>query len=106
MSYLTEIASKYGLFVIGGAFGAVVNRLRTKMTLKKFFMSIFISMFVALCTGVVARDYFHLAQDIVYVLCGISGVFSEVILDEVQETIKNVSNLISARFGSKDNFEE
>jgi hypothetical protein len=77
IEFLNEIARKYDLFVIGGAIGAIIHRLRNKMTFKRFLSSVAISMFVALCTGVVARDYFNLQESIVYVLCGVSGVFSE-----------------------------
>ena len=104
--FLTEQAQKYGLFVVGGAIGAVIHRLRNKMTLKRFIISVVISMFVALCTGVVARDYFGLADSVVYVLCGVSGVFSETILDEVQENIKNVSVIIKAKLGVDSSEEE
>ena len=50
--------------------------------------------------GVVARDYFNLQEPIVYVLCGVSGVFSESILDELEENIKNVSVIVKSKFGA------
>lgn len=97
---LTNFADKYGLFVMGGAIGAVIHRLRTKMTFKRFLASVVISVFVALCTGAVCRDYFHLQDSVVYVLCGVSGVFSDTILDEIQELIKNVSNIVKSRYST------
>ena len=99
MDFLNSIAQKYGLFVVGGAIGAIIHRLRNKMSFKRFLSSVVISMFVALCTGVVARDYFNLQESIVYVLCGISGVFSESILDELEENIKNISVIIKTKLG-------
>ena len=99
MAFLNEIAEKYGLFVVGGAIGAIIHRLRNKMSFQRFLVSVAISMFVALCTGVVARDYFNLQESIVYVLCGVSGVFSESILDELEENIKNISVIIKSKFG-------
>lgn len=96
---LNIFAKKYGLFVVGGAIGAIIHRLRIKMTFKRFLSSVAISMFVALCTGVVARDYFNLQESIVYVLCGVSGVFSESILDELEENIKNISEVVKSKFG-------
>ena len=99
IAFLNGIAEKYGLFVVGGAIGAIIHRLRNKMTFKRFLSSVAISMFVALCTGIVARDYFNLQESIVYVLCGVSGVFSESILDELEENIKNVSVIVKSKFG-------
>lgn len=96
---LNGFAEKYGLFVIGGAIGAVIHRLRNKMSIRRFFASIGISMFVSLSVGVIAKDYFELKQSIIYVLCGISGVFSNTILDELEEIIKNLSVFINNKLG-------
>lgn len=96
---LTGFAEKYGLFVVGGAIGAVIHRLRNKMSIRRFFASIGISMFVSLSVGVIAQDYFELKQSIIYVLCGISGVFANTILDEIEELIKYVSDAAKIKFG-------
>lgn len=103
---LIEVAKKYGLFVVGGAIGAVIHRLRKNMSFGRFLISIVISMFVALCVGVVARDYFNLQISVVNVLCGISGVFSEVILEEIEETIKQVSQIVKNKFGKDDSYSD
>lgn len=94
METLTAFTTKYGFFILGGAIGSVIHRLRNKMPLKRFISSIIISIFVGLSTGIICRDYFHLQESIAYVLCSISGVFSELILDEIQEIIKKLSNLV------------
>ena len=99
IEYITELASKCGLFVTGGAIGAIIHRLRNKMSFKRFLSSVVISMFVSLCTGVVARDYFNLVESVVFVLCGVSGVFSEAVLDELEENIKNISVIVKQKFG-------
>ena len=99
LEILNEGLKKFSPFMLGGIIGAIIHRLRNKMTFKRFLSSVAISMFVALCTGIVARDYFNLQESIVYVLCGVSGVFSESILDELEENIKNVSVIIKSKFG-------
>lgn len=105
MDILTNFSTKYGFFIVGGAIGSVIHRLRNKMPLKRFISSVIISIFVGLSTGVICRDYFNLTDSIAYVLCSISGVFSESILDEIQEIIKNVSNIVKAKFNNNDSLD-
>lgn len=102
LEQINSIAKEYGFFVIGGAIGAIIHRLRNQMTIKRFFASIAISMFVSFCVGVVARDYFQLKESLIYVLCGISGVFSNGILDEIEEFIKYFSEAAKLKFGIID----
>lgn len=94
IDFINEIGKKYGFFVVGGAVGAVIHRLRNKMSWKRFLISIVISAFVSLCVGVICLHYFKLEEPIIHVLCGISGVFSETILDELEEIIKNLSEFV------------
>lgn len=96
---LNKFAEQYGFFVVGGAIGAIIHRLRNKMSIKRFLASIAISMFVSLCVGIIAKDYFELKQSIIYVLCGISGVFSNTILDEIEELLKYCSDAFKIKFG-------
>lgn len=97
--FLYEIARKYGFFVVGGAIGAVIHRLRHKMSWKRFLVSIVISAFVSMCVGVISLHYFKLEEPIIHVLCGISGVFSETILDELEDIIKSSSEYVKKRLG-------
>ena len=89
-----DYIKKYSLFIIGGAIGSVIHRLRTKMSFKQFIGSIIISVFVALSVGIICKNYFKLHEDIIFVLCGISGTFSKIILDEIEEIISSISNII------------
>lgn len=102
---LIALAEKYGIFVVGGAIGAIVHRFKNKMTFKRFLSSVVVSMFVALCTGVVCRDYFELKESITYVLCGLSGFFSDVIIDEIEELIKQISKIVNKKFTSDSDYE-
>ncbi|CEN53373.1 phage holin family protein [Capnocytophaga canis] len=99
IDFLQEIGRKYGFFVIGGAIGAVVHRLRHKMSWKRFLISIAISAFVSMCVGVICLHYFKLEEPIIHVLCGISGVFSETILDELEDIIKSSSEYVKKKMG-------
>jgi hypothetical protein len=99
---IVEIAKKYGFFVIGGAIGAVVHRLRAKMSWSRFACSVVISMFVALCVGIVARDYFNITESVVYAMCGMSGVFSEIILDEIQESLQLLPDWLRSKLRIKE----
>lgn len=99
--FLNEFARKYGLFIVGGAIGAVIHRLRNKMSFKRFLASVIISTFVAFCVGVVARDIIELKESVVYVLCGISGVFSEIILDEIKEVLSGLGGIIKNKIEKK-----
>lgn len=98
LDLLIEQMKKYSPFIVAGAVGATIHRLRTKMSLKKFIISVVISIFVAFSVGVVCRDYFKLQETIIFVLCGISGTFSNSILDEIEEIIKNFSKTFMNRF--------
>ena len=42
-------------------------------------------------------------ESIINVLCGVSGVFSKTILDELEEIIKEASELIKVKFLNKQN---
>lgn len=98
MENFNELANKYGGFVLFGVIGAVIHRLRTKMSLKRFLSLVVISSFVSFCAGIISRNYFQLDEELTMVVCGISGVFSETFLNEIQEGLKNISNYIKRRF--------
>ena len=98
--FLTEIGEKYGPAIVAGSVGAVIARLRKKMSPRQFIGSVIISIFVSISVGVVAKDYLLIKQEsLINILCGISGVFSKTILDELEEIIKNLSDIAKARLG-------
>jgi uncharacterized membrane protein len=88
---LITFANKYGGFVIGGLVGAIVHRLRNTMSFKKFLSVLFISAFVGFCVGIIMKNYLNASDEVIFVVCSISGVFSKDILDEIQEFIQNLS---------------
>ena len=100
ITFLTGIGEKYGPAIVAGSVGAVIARLRKKMSLRQFIGSVIISIFVSISVGVVAKDYLLIKQEsLINILCGISGVFSKTILDELEEIIKDLSNTVKVRLG-------
>lgn len=100
ITFLTGIGEKYGPAIVAGSVGAVIARLRKKMSPRQFIGSVIISIFVSISVGVVAKDYLLIKQEsLINILCGISGVFSKTILDELEEIIKNLSDIVKVRLG-------
>ncbi|CAA0156697.1 hypothetical protein [Tenacibaculum maritimum] len=101
---LLNMADKYGGFVIGGLVGAVVHRVRNTMSFRQFLGVVFISAFVGFCVGVVMRNYLHVSDEVIFVACSVSGVFSKDILNELQEVISYVSLFVKkhAKIGEKE----
>ncbi len=85
---------KYTPLVLGGIIGAIIHRMRTAMSIIQFLASLIVSMFVALSVGIVSQEYFELKDTVIFVLCGVSGVFSKALLDEIEEIIKSASIII------------
>jgi|SRR6187402_176473 len=109
LAFLVENLRKFSPYIIGGAIGSIIHRLRTNMSFKDFLGSVVISMFVAFCVGILCKDYFGIKEDtIIFVACGVSGTFSKAILDELQELIGNLSDIVKAKLGvnKEANFEE
>ena len=100
ITFLTGIGEKYGPAIVAGSVGAVIARLRKKMSPRQFIGSVIISIFVSISVGVVAKDYLLIKQEsLINILCGISGVFSKTILDELDQIIKDLSNIVKIRLG-------
>ena len=73
---------KFAPFLLMGTIGAIVHRLRTDMSIRQFVASVIIAVLVSLSVGVVAQEYTILSDNIIFILCGVSGTFSKLILDE------------------------
>lgn len=97
---IMDFLKKFSPFIIGGAIGAVVDRMRKEMTWFAFFKSIVISMFISICVGIVCRDYFEIkSENLIFVFCGISGSFSKIILDEVETILKLAPDVVRSKLG-------
>lgn len=96
-----EWFKKFSPYILVGTAGAIVHRLRTSMTFKQFVGSVFISILVSLSVGVVSKQYTILSDDVIYILCGVSGTFSKLLLDQVEEIIEDLSLFVKQKLGIK-----
>lgn len=81
--------------LVCGAIGAVIKRLRYgKMTTKRFIEQIIISAFLAWCLGVTLQYWFKLPNEVIYPIVSLSGVFSDLILDELKEVVQNIKEWV------------
>ncbi|WP_291071644.1 phage holin family protein [Empedobacter sp. UBA5637] len=96
--FFEQSAEKLGIpFLIGGFIGALVNRMRKRMTWKKFFASVFTAMFVGWVVGISLSSLFDFQTPFVYAICSMAGAFSEDLLDEVEKLIDNLSEIIKKK---------
>ncbi|AVM49308.1 phage holin family protein [Capnocytophaga sp. oral taxon 878] len=94
---MQEFFYKYSGFLLAGAIGASINKLRKRMSWSRFFRSCLIATFTSLCAGVLFLHLMNLPIPVVNALCGIVGVFSESILDEVEDMIRKASDYIERK---------
>lgn len=95
-----DFLKRYSPFIVGGAIGAIIDRMRKEMTWFAFFKSIVISIFLSICVGIVCKDYLMIkSENIIFVFCGISGVFSKVILDEIETILKLAPVFVKSKLG-------
>jgi hypothetical protein len=70
------------------------------MSLTTFLKSVVLSVFISICVGIVCKDYLKIAnENIIFVFCGMSGTFSKIILDELEQIIKLASVYVKAKIG-------
>lgn len=95
-----DFLKKFSPYLLGGATGAVIHRMRTEMSLWTFVKSVVISIFISICVGILCKDYFKVEnENVIFVLCGISGTFSKIILDELEQIIKLASVYVKTKIG-------
>ena len=100
--YIEKFFYNYGFFIVGGALGAIIHRMRTKMSPLRFVKFLFVAIMLALAAGIICRDIFHLTETTIYVICGIFGAFSEEILDEIEDLTKHLSEMARKKLGMED----
>lgn len=105
-NFIEKFFYNYGLFILGGALGAIIHRLRNKMSPIRFLKFLFVAIMLALAAGIICRDIFHLPETTIYVICGVFGAFSEEILDELEDLITSLSEIIKDKIGYKNKKEE
>src|SRR5690606_27807137 len=87
--------------VIGGLIGAVVQRMRRRMTWRKFISVAVMGMFVGWIIGSVLTEWTNFGEKIIYSACALSGVFAEDILKEFEKLISKVSEFITTFIQNK-----
>lgn len=98
---LIEAMKQYTPYVIGGAIGSVIHRMRNNMKPLDFIKLVVMSIILAVFVGIACKDYFGIEnQNIIFMLCGISGAFSKYILDEIESIIKLSSTYVKSKIPS------
>ena len=104
LHFFESSAEKLGVpFLIGGFVGALVNRMRKRMTWKRFLASIFLAMFVGWVVGISLSSLFNFQTPFVYAICSMAGAFSEDIMDEMEKVVGNISEWIKTYINNKIN---
>ena len=99
---LMKFLQRFSPYIIGGAVGSIIHRMRTEMTLVTFCKSIVMSVFISICVGIVCKDYLEIKnENLIFVCCGISGTFSKIILDELESLIKYLFNYAKAKIAKE-----
>lgn len=100
LNLILSFLKRFSPYIIGGAVGSIIHRMRTAMNFITFLKSIVVSIFLAFCVGIVCKDYLEIKNDnVIFVFCGISGTFSKLILDELEEAIKLIRVYIRIKLG-------
>lgn len=95
---------KFGIaFVIGGLVGAVVQRMRRRMTWQKFISVAVMGMFVGWIVGTILTEWTNFGEKVIYSACALSGVFAEDILKEFEKFISKLSEFLSTFINNKIN---
>ena len=97
---MLEFINKYGSFMLAGAIGVSIKKLRRRMTWSRFFRSCLIAIFTSLCAGVLFLHFLQLPIPVVNALCGVTGVFAESILDEIEDIIRHLSDYIDKKLNN------
>ena len=100
--FLETLNSKYGPAIIAGLVGAFIARLRKKMTIRYFISSVIIAVFVSIGVSFICKDYFDISENLTNVCCGVSGVFSRDLLNEIEEIIKDLSGFVKKKIGEEE----
>lgn len=90
-------------FVIGGFLGAVVQRMRKRMTWRKFISVAVMGMFVGWIVGAILTEWTNFGEKVIYSACALSGVFAEDILKEFEKLIGRISEFFSNFINNKIN---
>lgn len=100
------MAKKYGILAIAGFVGALVKRFRKKMSNIRFLGTVGVSVFIGVVSGIFIREWTDFPEEVIFAICGLSGVFSDEILDEILDIIKGFGEIVKKWIGKKINNED
>jgi hypothetical protein len=104
---IMDFIKKFNPYILGGAIGSVIHRMRTEMSLTAFLKSVVMSIFISTCVGIACKDYLMIQnENIIFMACGLSGAFSKLILDEIEQILKLASVCAKSKLGITKKDEE
>lgn len=104
---IMDLIKKFNPYILGGAIGSIIHRMRNEMSWTAFFKSVVMSIFISICVGIACKDYLDVKnENIIFVACGLSGTFSKLILDEIEQILKLASVYAKAKLGLSKKTEE
>ena len=98
---IVNMTGKFGLFILGGLIGAIIHRFRNQMSWKRFLSTLVISAFMGFCVGILLKEYLGAKEEVIFVACSLTGVFSNDILDQLNEIIDYLSTFIKGFLNKK-----
>ncbi|AOW09514.1 hypothetical protein EM308_08380 [Flavobacterium gilvum] len=102
-----DFLKRFNPYILGGAIGSIIHRMRTEMSWMAFFKSVIVSIFISICMGIACKDYLMVTnENIIFAACGLSGVFSKLILDEIEQILKLASVYAKSKLGISKKNEE
>jgi hypothetical protein len=97
---IMDFIKKFNPYILGGAIGSVIHRMRTEMSLTAFLKSVVMSIFISTCVGIACKDYLMIKnENLIFMACGLSGAFSKLILDEIEQILKLASVYVKVKLG-------
>lgn len=90
-------------FVIGGLIGAIVQRMRKRMTIRQFLSVAVMGMFVGWIIGSLLTEWTNFSDKVIYSACAMSGVFAEDILKEFEKLVGKISEFFTTFINNKIN---
>lgn len=97
---ILDFIKKFNPYILGGAIGSIIHRMRTEMSWIAFLKSVVVSIFISICVGIACKEYLKIEnENITFVCCGISGTFSKLILDEIEQILKLASEYTKQKLG-------
>lgn len=96
MTEIEGLIRKYGGVFVAGLFGAIIKRFRKTMSWIRFAATIGTSVFISTITGFLLKEWTNIGELAIFGICGIAGVFSDELLDEIEEIIKEISSYVKS----------